>query len=114
MYKCGRPGALPPPPPGVLSTRQEFDSHLDGQKDRTTSRCWREHHSERSCPPEDIGGVYGYAGFLEAIADPSHEDRERYLEWVGGDFDPEEFDADKVNIYLKNLSGRWRAPRGRR
>jgi len=25
------------------------------------------------CPPEDIGGPWGYAEFLEAIADPNHE-----------------------------------------
>ncbi len=84
---------------------------LPGDSERPTAECIA---GERSCPPEDIGGVYGYAGFLEAIADPSHEDHERYLEWIGGDFDPEEFDAEKVNIYLKNLTGRWRAPRGRR
>ena len=25
------------------------------------------------CPPEDVGGPWGYGEFLEAIADPSHE-----------------------------------------
>lgn len=26
------------------------------------------------CPPEDVGGPPGYAGFLAALADPAHED----------------------------------------
>jgi hypothetical protein len=39
-----------------------------------------------SCPPEDCGGVWGYAEFLEAIADPNHDRHEDMLEWVGGEF----------------------------
>ena len=27
---------------------------------------------KRACPPEDVGGVWGYANFLEAISDPGH------------------------------------------
>lgn len=46
---------------------------------------------ERACPPEDCGGSSGYEDFLEAIMDPSHDNYERMLEWIGGDFDPEEF-----------------------
>lgn len=51
----------------------------------------------RACPPEDVGGVGGYAEFLDAIADPRHEEHEAMLEWVGGRFDPEWFDGDAVN-----------------
>jgi len=46
----------------------------------------------RACPPEDVGGVWGYQGFLEAIADPEHEEHNQFLNWVGGAFDPEVFD----------------------
>ena len=42
----------------------------------------------RACPPEDVGGVWGYAGFVEAIQNPDHEDHEGMLEWAGGSFDP--------------------------
>lgn len=53
---------------------------------------------ERACPPEDVGGVGGYEDFLEAMADPSHEDHEFYRRWIGGDFDPEDFDPSEVRF----------------
>lgn len=56
---------------------------------------------ENACPPEDVGGVWGYADFLEAINDPDHEQHEEMLEWVGEEFDPQEFDLDLVNKQLK-------------
>jgi hypothetical protein len=58
---------------------------------------------KRACPPEDVGGVWGYEGFLEAIGDPDHPEHEEYLEWIGGEFDPEEFDLDAVNEALRAL-----------
>jgi len=57
----------------------------------------------RACPPEDCGGIYGYADFLEAIRDPNHEEHEEMLEWIGGEFDPEEFDLQDINISLKSI-----------
>jgi hypothetical protein len=57
----------------------------------------------RACPPEDCGGVTGYYHLLEALADPEHEDHEILLEWVGGKFDPEAFDAATVDRALKRL-----------
>ncbi|MEA5422028.1 plasmid pRiA4b ORF-3 family protein [Synechococcus sp. CCY9202] len=53
----------------------------------------------RACPPEDVGGTGGYGRFLEATADPSHEDHASQVEW-GGDFDPEHFDRKAVNTAL--------------
>ena len=38
---------------------------------------------KRACPPEDCGGIWGYAGFLEAVRDPRHPEHEEMLEWVG-------------------------------
>ena len=58
---------------------------------------------KRACPPEDVGGIGGYYNFLEAIADPHHEEHESYLEWVGGAFDPEAFDLKEVNQALDAL-----------
>jgi len=57
----------------------------------------------RACPPEDSGGIYGYADFLEAIKNPDHEEHEEMLEWIGGEFDAEAFDLKAVNQSLKSI-----------
>ena len=57
---------------------------------------------KRACPPEDVGGVWGYAEFLEAIADPRHDRHEELMEWAD-DFDPEEFSVDDVNRNLRRI-----------
>ena len=56
----------------------------------------------RACPPEDIGGLWGYADFLAAKADPKHELHEEFEEWYEGKFDPELFDLEAVNQLLMN------------
>jgi hypothetical protein len=56
---------------------------------------------KRACPPEDCGGPWGYADFLDAIQDPEHERHEELLEWVGEEFDPEAFDSEAVNEELR-------------
>lgn len=71
----------------------------------------------RACPPEDCGGVYGYADLLTVLADPAHEDYETFLEQFDGPFDAEAFDADVVNDQLGRLMRRWQhrgAPRAPR
>jgi tetratricopeptide (TPR) repeat protein len=57
----------------------------------------------RACPPEDVGGAWGYADFLEALQDPKHREHKERLEWVGGTFDPESFNLDSVNAALRGL-----------
>jgi hypothetical protein len=56
---------------------------------------------ERACPPEDVGGIWGYEEFLDAIRDPDHPEHEDYVEWIGGEFDPEAFDLEAVNTALR-------------
>jgi hypothetical protein len=56
---------------------------------------------ERACPPEDCGGIRGYENFLEAIGNPKHEEHTNMLEWIGGSFDPEEFDAAAATRSMK-------------
>ena len=55
----------------------------------------------RACPPEDVGGIWGYGDFLVAISDPNHADHDEMLEWIGGEFDPEKFSVDEVNKELE-------------
>jgi len=57
----------------------------------------------RACPPEDVGGMPGYENFLEAIGNPKHREHAEYREWIGGDFDPEAFDINKVSHLLRAL-----------
>lgn len=58
---------------------------------------------KRACPPEDCGGVWGYAEFLEAIQQLDHPEHESMLEWIGGTFDPSAFNLDEVNQQLKQI-----------
>ncbi|HHN93518.1 MAG TPA: plasmid pRiA4b ORF-3 family protein [Anaerolineae bacterium] len=55
----------------------------------------------RACPPEDVGGMWGYYEFLEAIGDPNHPEHEEYLEWIGEDFDPAAFSLEETNARLR-------------
>jgi Plasmid pRiA4b ORF-3-like protein len=65
----------------------------------------------RACPPEDVGGVWGYADFLEAIADPEHEEHRELLEWAGGKFDPEAFTPLAATRRMKKGLPDWRSMR---
>ena len=61
-----------------------------------------------ACPPEDCGGAWGYAGLKEILADPSHEDHQDMLEWLGldagEDFDPRKFSVAEVSARLPVLA----------
>jgi hypothetical protein len=58
---------------------------------------------ERACPPEDVGGAYGYAQFIEALADPAHPEHDAMHEWIGRRFDPVFFDPDPATILLRRM-----------
>jgi len=58
-------------------------------------------------PPEDCGGIPGYYNLLEAIRDPNHPEHEELLDWVGAEFDPEEFSVDDVNRRLAPIQRWW-------
>ncbi len=60
---------------------------------------------ESACPPEDVGGPYGYERFIKAITTPRHPKRQSLLQWIGGKFDPAKFDPKKVKF--DNPSRRW-------
>jgi hypothetical protein len=47
----------------------------------------------RACPPEDCGGVWGYAEMVEAMKNPEHPQHDEFLEWLEEDgFDPDDVD----------------------
>ena len=62
-----------------------------------------------ACPPEDVGGVWGYAQMLDILSgkidDP--EEKASYEEWLGlrkgESYDPEEFDLEMANEDVEDL-----------
>jgi len=64
-----------------------------------------------ACPPEDCGGIHGFAEFLEAIADPKHPEHKSLLEWVGGTYDPGKFDP--ASVVFADPKRRWKQAFGR-
>lgn len=61
---------------------------------------------ERACPPEDVGGVWGYDELLEALADPAHERHEEFKEWAGS-IAPDEFDALSATQLMRDGLSHW-------
>jgi hypothetical protein len=59
----------------------------------------------RACPPEDIGGVFGYDEFCDAVNNPDHEEHEHIRQWYGEPYDSDAFSTDDLNdalmIYLR-------------
>ncbi len=64
-----------------------------------------------ACPPEDCGGPWGYAELKDILADPSHEQHQEMLDWLGLDnssaFDPSAVTTDHIEQELA-LSGAGR------
>jgi hypothetical protein len=67
------------------------------------------------CPPEDVGGPWGYRDFLDAIADPQHEEHDERLQWIGGRFDPADTHAEALAQAVHSLANKWtRKPTARK
>ncbi len=59
------------------------------------------------CPPEGVGGPWGYAEFLEAIADPAHENHAEMKNWIGETFDPKAVDVEALADDVAALAKAW-------
>jgi len=57
-----------------------------------------------ACPPEDCGGPWGYAELKDILADPSHDQHQEMLDWLGLDitsaFDPNAIATDQIEHEL--------------
>ncbi|GAB3973116.1 plasmid pRiA4b ORF-3 family protein [Plantactinospora veratri] len=120
-----------PDPEGELTLRDELDTRLDAVATKGGRFLytydfgdWWEHDvivedvfgadpDERypvcsagagACPPEDIGGPYGYRRFLAAMADPDHPEHESLRDWLGRPFDPSTFDPGRASTLARWLS----------
>ncbi|CAM3920035.1 hypothetical protein CCOS865_00926 [Pseudomonas reidholzensis] len=56
-----------------------------------------------ACPPEDVGGPWGYSEFVAAMADADHPDHAFRMEWFGEAFDATEFDCEETNEWVTRL-----------
>jgi len=57
---------------------------------------------ERACPPEDCGAVSGYENLTKIKNNKEHPDyNDLIVNWLGEDFDFEEFDLNDINKRLK-------------
>jgi len=81
-----------------------FEGCLKANKGQRFPLCLE---GSRNCPPEDVGGAWGYAEFLEALADPKHERHEELSEW-NGPFDPEHFHAVETTKMMRKGIFDWR------
>lgn len=61
---------------------------------------------KRACPPEDCGGVHGYCNLLRSLNDTDDPQHDNLKEWVGGSFDPDAFNASRIQF--DDPDKRWR------
>jgi Plasmid pRiA4b ORF-3-like protein len=55
-------------------------------------------------PPDDCGGVPGYAHFVRVMADPNDPEHDDLAEWIGRDsWDPKAIDFDEINERLAEI-----------
>ena len=76
---------------------------IDAQDAVIYPRCIR---AKRCAPPEDVGGVWGFEEFKEAIKNSDHEEYENYKEWYDGEFDLELVNFQNINRQLENYAKR--------
>jgi hypothetical protein len=69
--------------------------------------------AEGRCPPEDVGGPPGYEMYLEAMADPKHDEHDWMIECYGGPYDPRVPEIEAIVENLERLARKW-APRARK
>jgi Plasmid pRiA4b ORF-3-like protein len=120
-----------PDPLDELHLRDELDARLDavvrvGDRFRYTYDYgdWWEHtvqveavwpadpderypvclEGERACPPEDVGGVYGYRRLVRALDDPADPDHEDLRAWLGRGHDVEYFVPELVTTLLRRMA----------
>ena len=53
---------------------------------------------ENSCPPDDVGGIYGYEHMLEVLQNPDDEEYQEYKDWLPEGFDPKRFNIHDARL----------------
>ena len=55
------------------------------------------------CPPEDVGGTWGYEQYLEIMADESHPEHEESVQWRGK-FDVDDLNQEGLRIQVNDVA----------
>ena len=72
---------------------------LPYNKDQPLPNCIK---GKRGCPPEDVGGAWGYSEFLKKWIDETNPECEELKLWAGEYFSPETFNITEVNGMLES------------
>lgn len=56
---------------------------------------------EGDAPPEDVGGVYGFLEFLDAVSNPENPEHDSMLEWAGSRWRFRPKESKGINVSLK-------------
>ncbi len=75
-----------------------LEKELTPEKEVNYPRCLS---GARACPPEDCGGLWGNAEFLDAMSDPTSGENLAPMEWYPDGFDADEFSVDEINYHLR-------------
>jgi hypothetical protein len=70
---------------------------------RTSSRTAVCIDGARACPPEDCGGIGGFADLLKILKSRKHPEHKSMKEWLGRPFDADAFSVGKTNLWLGKL-----------
>ena len=64
---------------------------------------------QNACPPKDCGGTFRYREIIEILADPSHEEYESMVDWLGPKFNPVAFNKLTIERGLGILGAKIKA-----
>jgi hypothetical protein len=87
--------------------------HMIKVERRFSAELWEDYprlvDAKGRCPPEDVGGPWGYADYLDAMSDPTHTRHAELIGWLGRR-DPNVIDRQAMETTLARVAGSVRAP----
>mgnify|MGYP001213415068 FL=1 len=81
----------------------ELESQAEADPKQKYPRCI---DGAQACPPEDVGGVYGFEEYVGIITNPNDEQYGEMLEW-NGPFDPAAFNPERATRAMKKGLPKW-------
>ncbi len=75
-----------------------FEKALDTEVGKYYPLCLE---GQGNCPPEDCGGLPGFSNLVKAMKKKKGKEYLELKDWLGGDYDPTEFDLEYINKILK-------------